>query len=113
MPKQGIFGLISGIVGTTDEREIRWDAISIPLGHEEDDPKAEDIGMVLAEACLLGHRLLWPPLSLERTVAHQIEDAILGWGKRLQGLVGEPLQQRLGAPVCGTQQTAILLNQSA
>jgi hypothetical protein len=49
--------------------------------------------MVPVEARFLGHRMLGAPVALEGAVAHQIEDAILGWRKSLQGLVGKPLQQ--------------------
>jgi hypothetical protein len=47
----------------------------------EHDPKAEDAGMVLVEVYLLGHRMLVLPLALEDAVAHQMQDAVLGWGK--------------------------------
>jgi hypothetical protein len=72
LAKQRVFGLVVGIVGAPDQRKIHRDAIDVPLRHEKHDPKAEDVGMVLAEACLLGHRMLGPALALERTVAHQI-----------------------------------------
>jgi hypothetical protein len=109
VPKQGIFGLVGRIVCAADEREIDWDAIRSPLRHEDDDPKAEDVGMVLAEAGLLGHGMLWPSLALERAVADQIENAILGWGKRLQSLVGKPPQQGPAAPIRRTEQPPIVM----
>ena len=40
---------------------------------------------------LPGYRLLWPSLALECTVARQRQATILGWGQRLQGLVGKPV----------------------
>ncbi len=55
--------------------------------------------MVPVETRFLGHRMPWSPFALEGAVAHQIQDAILGWRKGLQGLVGKPPQQGLRAPV--------------
>jgi hypothetical protein len=92
-----------------DQGEIHRDVIDVPLSHEHNDPKPEDRGMVLAQARFVGHRVLGPTLALEHTVAHQIQDVILGGRKRLHGLVGEPPEQRLRAPVCGTQQPTIVL----
>jgi hypothetical protein len=107
--KQGVFGLVVGIGCPADQGEIYRDAIDIPLGHEEDDPKAKDVRMIPAEPRFVGYWVLGAPLAFERTVADQIEDAILGRRQGLQGLLGEPPQQRLRAPIGGTQQTAILL----
>jgi hypothetical protein len=107
VPKHGVFGLVGGSVGAADEREIDWEALSIPRRHEDDDPKAEDVGGVLAEAGLLGHRMLGPSRALERAVADQLEKAILGWGNRLQSLVGKPPQPGLGAPIRRTEQPPI------
>ena len=104
-----MFGLVGGVVGAPDQRKIHWDAINVPLRHEEHDPKAEDIGMVLAEARFVGHRVFWAAFPLERTVAHQIQDAILGWRERPQGLVGKPPQQGLRAPIRSTQQAPVVL----
>jgi hypothetical protein len=70
LPKQRIVGLVGGVVGTPDPRKIYRHAIDIPLGHEAHDPKAEDLGMVLAQARFLGYGMLGPPRALERTVAH-------------------------------------------
>jgi hypothetical protein len=69
VPKQGMFALLGGLVCATDQREIDREARGSPRRMEDDDPKAEDVGMVRAEACLLGHRMLEPSLVLERTVA--------------------------------------------
>jgi hypothetical protein len=109
LEKPRIFGLAVGSVGAPDQRNIHQDAIGLPGRHEERDPKAEDVGMVLAEAHLLGYRMLAPPFALENAVTHQMQDAVLGWAKGLQGLLGKPPQQCLRPPVGGPQQTAILL----
>jgi HIRAN domain len=92
-----------------DQRHIHREAIGLPRRHEAHEPKAENGGMILAEARLLGHRMLEPPVALEGAVAHQRQEAVLRGGKGLQGWLDKPPQPRLRAPVCGTQQTAILL----
>jgi hypothetical protein len=77
--------LIIGIVLAPDQGDIH-------LRHEDDDPEAEDIRMVLAEARFVGHHVLLPEFALEYIVAKQREDAILRWGKGLLGLLGDPAQ---------------------
>jgi hypothetical protein len=109
LAKQGVFGCMVGIVLAAHQGAIHGDTTDAPLRHQEHDATAEDVRMVLAEARLLGHWMLWPSLALERPIAHHRQDTALGWGQHLQGLVGEPPQQRLCAPVGGAQQTAILL----
>jgi hypothetical protein len=105
-PQHRMFGLVGGSGGATAERDLHREASGIPLGHAEDHPNAKDVGLVRAEACLLGPRMWWPPLALERTVAHHREAAVRGWGKRLQGLVGNPPQPGRGAPLPGTPPTS-------
>lgn len=64
--------------------------------------------MALAEARFLGYGMLVAPFALKRAVTNQREEAFSG-GKYLQGLVGEPLQQTLYAPICRSQQSAVLV----
>jgi hypothetical protein len=109
LAKQGVFGLVVGIVFPSDQGEIYRDAIDIPLGHKEDDAEAEDIRMVPAEARFLGHRMLGAPFALEGAVADQIQETILGWGQGLQGLLGEPPQQGFRAPIRRAQQAPVVL----
>jgi hypothetical protein len=45
--KQGIFRLIAGIVLTLDYSETHRETLDVPLGHQNDDLDAEDIGVVL------------------------------------------------------------------
>jgi hypothetical protein len=109
LPKQGIFGLVVGIILAPDHGEIYRETIDMPWRHEPDDPEAKDIGIVLAQTGSLGHWMLGPTCALQGTVAHQRQEAVLGWGPSLQGLVGEPLQQGLRAPVGGAQQAPVVL----
>ena len=109
VPKQRVFGLVVGLVYAPNEGENHRTPRDVPLGHEDDDPNAIDVGMAPAEARFLGYRMLEPPLPLEGAVAHQIEEAILRWGEGLQCLVGKPPQQRLRAPVGRAQQATIVL----
>ena len=92
-----------------DQREIDGDVVDPPLGHQHHDSKAEDRGMVLVEARFLGHRMLLASLALERAVADEIEDAILGWREDLQHLLGKPPQPGLRAPLRRAQQASVVL----
>jgi hypothetical protein len=56
----------------------------------------------------LGQRLA-APLALEGAVAAQREDTIRGGRQGLQNLGGEPPEQRLRAPIGGTQQAPVVL----
>jgi len=64
---------------------------------------------VLTEAGFLSERMRVAPFALERAVADQIQQAILGWGQRLQSLVGKPPEQALCAPIRCTEQAPIMV----
>jgi hypothetical protein len=81
LAKQRIFGLVAGVVLAPEQRAVHRNAIDAPLGHEEHDPEAEHIRMMLTEVCFLGDRMLGTPLGLQRAIANQIQDAILRRGK--------------------------------
>jgi len=90
LPQQGIFRVGARRALAPDQGESHRAARDVPLGHEEDDAKANDRRMVPVEARVVGHRRLGAPCALEGAVAHQRPEAIRGWSKSLQGLVGKP-----------------------
>jgi hypothetical protein len=80
-PKQGIVGLVGGIVLASDQGAIPGEAIDVPRRHEDDDAAAEDVRLVVAETRLVSHGVLLATFAFEGAVGHGREDAILRWGK--------------------------------
>jgi hypothetical protein len=104
-----VFGLVGGSAVAPDQLAIHRETIDTLWGHEEDDSDANDSRRQVAEAGVLGHRMLLPPLALQGTVADHRQDAILRRRNGLQGLLGEPPQQGLGAPGGRAPSAAVVL----
>jgi hypothetical protein len=98
LPTQGRFRVVARRACARDQGDIHGEALDVPLGHADDAPTANDLRMVPVEARVLGHRMRGAPLAREGVVAHQRQEASLGWRKSLHGVVGTPPQPGLRAP---------------
>jgi len=106
LPKKFILRLIGRMRLGQNESKAYRNAIDIPGDHQHHEANAEKVGVLVAFAAFLRHRMLFAPFRFLAAIPNQVKDPIFGSRKALDRLIGQPTHQNVDTPIGRFQQPA-------